>query len=276
MDTIRILLTKGRPSPKIRALLLTLLSSACRIGECLNLKWQDVDLKADPATLNIREEYTKTNSARVAYISSEGKEALLSLGPHSKEDPVSDYSGPMTQRMKVVEKTFRHLVTRTGLDRKLEGHRMHAIHIHLFRKYYYTKAVDLLGEILAHAMLGHKTYLDTYFLKTEAERKADYKRLEPALTTSAPQPVMGEDDVREIVMATLGAVVTGADETLLAAGVDPDIVKTVREVVALGNEPKSGPKQRVVKADELSEALAEGWVVRLQLQDGRLVLERPQ
>ncbi len=190
MDTVRILLTKGRPSPKIRALILTLLSSAIRIAEALNLRWKDVNLEADPATINIREEITKTNEARVAYVSQEAKEALRPLKTGAKEDDlVFSYSGPMQQRMKVVQKVFRNLVKRTGLDRTLEGHRMHAIHFHLFRKYYFTKAVDSLGEVPAHAMLGHRSYLDTYFLKTEDERAADYRKLEPHLTTTASQGV---------------------------------------------------------------------------------------
>lgn len=277
MDSVRILLAKGRPSPKMRALILTLLSSAARIGELLAIRWRDVDLSKSPATINLRAEITKTRETRTAFVSEEAKEALQRLKNDSNEDDlVFQYAGDYVyQRSKPVNRTFRAMVARAGIDAMIENSRIHTLHFHIFRKYFFSKAADIIGEQAAHALLGHNPYLSTYYLKSEEDRAADYRKLEPYLTTSAPKPMIDENDVKEIVMATLGAVVTGAegDESLLAAGVPPEIVKGVREAIVLENEPKSGPKQRIVKADELANALGEGWMVRLQLQDGRLVLE---
>lgn len=47
-----------------------------RIGEALKLKLGDVELDKDIGKVNIRGEYTKTGNPRIAFISSEAKEAI--------------------------------------------------------------------------------------------------------------------------------------------------------------------------------------------------------
>ncbi|MEM0172795.1 MAG: site-specific integrase [Nitrososphaeria archaeon] len=53
-----------------------LASSGMRIGEALKLKVEDVDLALDSSKINVNGEYTKTGNPRVAFISSEAREAL--------------------------------------------------------------------------------------------------------------------------------------------------------------------------------------------------------
>ncbi|MDA4124632.1 MAG: tyrosine-type recombinase/integrase [Thaumarchaeota archaeon] len=277
MDSVRTLLTRGRPSPKNRALVLTLLSSGIRIGEALSVRWKDVDLSKSPATINLRVEITKTREARTPFLSEEAKDALQRLKGNAKEDDlVFTYAGAdVHQREKSCNRTFREMVARAGLDAKIEGHRIHTLHFHVFRKNFFTKAADTIGDQAAHALLGHNPYMSTYYVKSEEDRVTDYKKLESYLTTSIPKPMMTEKEVQDIILATLSALaLPGGDESLQAAGVPPDIIKSVREELASQTSKANGPSQRTVRPDELDAALREGWTAKLQLADGRILLER--
>jgi integrase len=131
LEDVQTLLTRWRPSPKLRALILVLLSSGMRIGEALSMRWADLDLNSTPGTIGLRAEYTKTRAARTAYVSEEAKQALLELKASSPPtERVLDYAGDMWQKQKEAGRTFRRLVGRVGLGERLEGHRTHRIHFH--------------------------------------------------------------------------------------------------------------------------------------------------
>lgn len=61
---------------KGKALILTLASSGMRIGEAVSITIDEVDLKANPATITIRGEHTKNGEQRFTFISKEAVEAL--------------------------------------------------------------------------------------------------------------------------------------------------------------------------------------------------------
>ncbi|MGI0080706.1 MAG: tyrosine-type recombinase/integrase, partial [Nitrososphaerales archaeon] len=183
VEDVRTILSKGRPSPKTRALILLLLSSGMRIGEALSLRVSDLELDSEPVKVKVRAEYSKARTARAAYMSYEAREALRQLVRDAAKDRlVFDYSGGLWEREKVCVRTFRQVVERAGLGEKIENHRIHKIHFHSFRKFFFTKAADLLGEHIAHALCGHGFYMDTYYRKSEEERKQDYLKLMPLLT----------------------------------------------------------------------------------------------
>ena len=58
METLRKVVSVGRPNRKMLALILLLLSSGMRLGEALKLKVSDLDLNASPARATIRAENT--------------------------------------------------------------------------------------------------------------------------------------------------------------------------------------------------------------------------
>jgi site-specific recombinase XerD len=60
METVRKVISLGRPNRKMLALILALLSSGMRLGEALKLKVSDLDLEASPARATVRAENTKT------------------------------------------------------------------------------------------------------------------------------------------------------------------------------------------------------------------------
>ena len=61
---------------RLKALLLVLASSGCRVGEALSLRNGDVNFDQSPTTIHIRAENTKTRQERDVYISDEATREL--------------------------------------------------------------------------------------------------------------------------------------------------------------------------------------------------------
>ena len=73
----------------------------------------------------------------------------------------------------------------SDLNRVIEKHGSmlrYTIHPYSFRKSAFTRIADTLGEMAAHAITGHKAYLDTYYKKSKEERAEDYRKLIPGLS----------------------------------------------------------------------------------------------
>ncbi|MDG7009122.1 MAG: tyrosine-type recombinase/integrase [Nitrososphaerota archaeon] len=64
VETVRRLLSHGKPNRKMLALILTLASSGMRLAEALNLRVGDLDLGSSPAKIHIKAEYSKTRRER--------------------------------------------------------------------------------------------------------------------------------------------------------------------------------------------------------------------
>ncbi len=64
----------------------------------------------------------------------------------------------------------------------------YTIHPYSFKKFGFTVAADVLGELEARAMKGDKDYVQTYYRKNREERAKDYRKLIPRLS------VFGEDE----------------------------------------------------------------------------------
>lgn len=58
----------------------------------------------------------------------------------------------------------------------------YSLHIYSFKKFGFTKIADILGELAAHAIAGHKRYLITYYKKSRTERAGDYRKVIPKLS----------------------------------------------------------------------------------------------
>lgn len=115
LDTVRTLLTKGRPAPQTRALILLLLSSGMRIGEAVNIRVGDLNLQSTPATVQLKAEYTKTRTQRIAYMSDEARDALNEVVPGAdKNRLVFEYSGGQYQKEKLAGRTFLRVLARAG------------------------------------------------------------------------------------------------------------------------------------------------------------------
>ncbi len=277
MEQVKQLLTVGKPNARMRALILVLLSSGMRFTEALSLTPKDLNLEVEPAQATLRAEITKGKRARVAYMSDEAKEAVSEIIKGAPPDRfVFDYSGDIWSRNKIATVTFRRVVARAGLGARLDNHRIHKIHFHLFRKYFLTKGSDVIGEHAAHALCGHGFYMDTYYQKSEEDRTADYLRLMPYLSVFGKEERtdLKTEFKREILLKVGGYKKEEVDALDLATMEDEEIQKMVRERL-LGAMANNGNHQRVVLLGEMESHLSKGWEYVAALPDGKAVLKLP-
>lgn len=307
LEDVRTILSKGRPNKKTRALILVLLSSGMRIGEALSVRVGDLDTSSEPPTILIKAEYAKTRTARVAYMSDEARDALKEVIVDApKERLAFDYSGDLWQREKVTVRTFREVVERAGLGQKIENHRIHKIHFHNFRKFFLTKGTDKIGEHAAHALCGHGFYMDTYYRKSEEERKQDYLALMPSLTAFGSIEMEAEhaklmreirvnlsmliedESQREQMMKeiekfgpkmTQDEILQSVRKMLRNSSNDP-LLKWAKEPKATGHSSNNGllqvdPQKKRISCseEEVQKYLDMGYVPRFEMRNGSVVME---
>ena len=174
---------------KMKALLLTLASSGMRIGEATQIKIEDVDFDNEPVKINLKAEYTKTKDPRITFISNEAafylKEWLknhdsylqgavkrLNL-PGKTKNVNDDRAFPFTTG--AVNSAFQRLLRLTGLDDIDPQTKRHIIHIHVFRKWFYSKLRLVIPEAIVQTLIGHRGYLtDAYARHDEGELAEQY------------------------------------------------------------------------------------------------------
>ncbi len=189
---------------KGRALFLFLASSGIRIGEALKLKLADVDLNADPPTVNVRGEYTKSGDAYKSFLSSEAREAITEwlkvresyiksalnrgkgLGKHkSLQD---DRLFPFSPR--VAEQMWQNALKKAQMAEKDAYTNRHKLHIHMLRKWFLSQAKLAAPESLVEAWAGHAGYLDEAYRRyTMDQHREYYKKAEAYLLVGVPKDI---------------------------------------------------------------------------------------
>jgi len=193
--------------PIIRTLILVLTSSGMRIGEAAQLRVKDIDFEvARPAALvHIRAVTTKTDTARDVFISNEAADAVQAILLTRNKRPQDLVFFPNgVSNPKRLRKYYDKLLRTVGrkhpeVMQRVEGHSYYNLHLHnMGRKWFFSKAVGVVGETAAHALMGHSFYLKTYYRKSLEERVADYLRAMPAVSfLRAPTASAGKHfDVR--------------------------------------------------------------------------------
>ena len=173
-----------RFTPEQRKMLyLVLIGSGMRIRECVALHKRDFDLTFPKRIkIEIPAQYTKTQTAHTTFVS---KEASLYLKPHlnslNENDLVfASSSNPYHASMTEIE-AFAKYRKQAGLTQMYENTYRHHISLHSFRSYFFTRARRVHDTDIAHAMIGHTTYLDMYDRKDDEEKLELYLKVEPVL-----------------------------------------------------------------------------------------------
>jgi integrase len=189
IETVRAILR--HMDIKGRSLTLFLLSSGCRIGETLQLRDSDIDLTTTPAKITLRGEYTKTQQARVTFItpqavevlkewlsvrgdylkSSTGKnQGLVKAGKSKERESNGDHLFPFSPN--VANQMFENAVTNAGLMTKDERTNRSQIHLHMTRKFFVSQMALLASsKEIPETLAGHGGNM------TEAYRRYPVKQL---------------------------------------------------------------------------------------------------
>jgi integrase len=288
VEELRGILSWGKLRTK--TLILAMATSGMRLGEAIVLKIGDVNFTVKPTRIMLSPKVAKkTGKARIVYISDEATEYLKRyLGERGNGD-LWVFPSEADMKNHVSEdrawSTITDCIEKAGLGKSKEttscGRRR--IHPYSLRKFFFSKAVGVIGETAAHAMMGHGSYQQTYYRRTEEERTNDYLKCMPHLSI-----FKDNIDLRNVKSeAALAAIRAFAE----AYGIDPLRVKIEKqketgkepsadeEISLIQNEIKklrtqeTEPK-KLVNESELQQYLAKGWDVSTVLPSGKIVITK--
>lgn len=316
-DEIRLIL--GRCSLRMKALSLVLATSGMRLGEALQLRTKDVDFASKPVRIVIPAAYTKNSRERETYITDEAVTALQAwLESWKARSPINasgklqgaesrlfNFEGDVHMAEKGASHVFRRVLRHfPELDRPAsEGHRVHKIHFHSFRKFFFSRTMPIIGEERAHALMGHSFYMQTYYRRSREDRMADYAKCADALSIMRPAGFIGQEDMDKkatlrfywlsVENSPMGRPPEGIlEEAQRLRGRNlsmdeqialfRDIYQELREQeIALMEQGKDrlipeekSVSHKVIDESSLEEHLSEGWTFVSQLRSGRIVVTR--
>lgn len=166
----------NKASPRMKIVLLCLISSGMRASELLQLKWTDLNKPA----VNLRAEITKMGVERTTFFSSQAWALVESLKQKSDYVFCSKYT-PLFS-LQELEKDFDIVRSKARLTDRYALSKVHKITLHRLRAFCKTQASIIKDKDYAEDLIGHEGYLSTYYNLTQEAKYTIYKTIEPALT----------------------------------------------------------------------------------------------
>ncbi len=195
-----------------RALFHLLATSGIRIGSALRLTTNDIQLNADHVQITVRAPGEKKRVGFIAFASEQTKEILdewlnvredylASAVNHTKrfgeteKDAKDDRVFPMHGR--TANLLWRQALEATELDERDPNTGWTIRHSHTLRARVRSRmAMAGVSPDIAYALIGQRTYLDTYKDWTPEEKLEHYKTAEPFLIFSGTATTVKELDER--------------------------------------------------------------------------------
>jgi len=276
VDELRLLVANSEL--RFQAIVLTMLSSGIRIGAWNYLDWGNVEpVKKDEnivaAKLHV---YTGDPEEYMTFISPEAYKKLeqymqlrASHGEKiTKDSPlirdrwdtvrggyVGEVKKPLRLQSRGVKRLFEDALWKFGLRK--EKKRRHEFSIHSIRKFFKTRAEQVMKPINVETLMGHSTGIsDSYYRPTEKELLEDYLKAVPLLTISEAEEARRESQLsRQQLEERLGQLedllsqlVTEKGEQVLSQGHSRS-----------GGTSKRGSSKKVVKSEEIEKFMSKGW-----------------
>lgn len=169
-------------SSERKILYLTLKDTGMRVGEATQLVKSDIDVTKNPIEIHLRPETTKTNQARIVYVSSETSHMLKNrLNQISNNDSVFATNPDPIKAVRNETLMFRYYRKKAGLDEKYSHNGRHKKNIHSFRAFACTQVAEIHGEEFAHGYIGHAKYLPMYIRRGKENLAKMFKACEAKL-----------------------------------------------------------------------------------------------
>lgn len=290
MDELRLLLANS--DPRFQAVLLTMASSGIRIGA-----WDYLTLgHVDP----IKQE-GKVVAAKLRVYAGDPEEYITFITPEAyqrieqyielrrahgekitKDSPLvrdtwqftknlheGDIRKPKRLRATGVKRLFEDMLWKFGLRK--EKKKRHEFSIHSIRKFFKTRAEQMMKPINVETLMGHSTGIsDSYYRPTEKDLLEDYLKAAPLLTISEAEEVRRESQLSRHQL----------EERLkqLEDLVSRLVAEKGQQVLSQGQSRNEGtsnsnPSKKVVKAEEVEKYIEQGWEPMIALPDGRIVMK---
>ena len=247
LEELRGILSWGKMRTK--TLIIVMATSGMRLGEAIVLKIGNITFDSRPTRITLSPKVAKkTGKGRTVYITDEATEYLKRYLGERNRAGLWVFPSEANQDDHMSEdrawSTITECIEKAGLGKSKEtttcGRRK--IHPYSLRKFFFSNAVGVIGETAAHAIMGHGSYQQTYYRRTEEERSKDYLKCMAYLSIFKDNV-----DLRNVKNeAALAAIRAFAE----AYGIDPLRVKiekqketgkeptTDEEIVAIQNEIK--------------------------------------
>lgn len=296
VEELRRILVWGKLRTK--ALILVLASSGIRLGEAIKLKVGDIDFNSRPVKVRLSPKVaSKTGEGRITYISDEATEYLRQyLGNRIGNSEAWVFPSEADESRHMSEDRAWHTITecieKAGLGKAKEktvtGRRK--LHPHSFRKFFFSRVVGVIGETAAHALMGHGSYLKTYYKRPEEERARDYLRCMPHLTifTESADMKKWKDEAKiEAIKAFAKSLGIEGLEIRIAQlkkkipeiSEEEALSQIIRESLGItklnmGNQNSNNDPKKIVSENELEKFLAQGWDVQAVLPSGKILIKK--
>lgn len=173
-----------RFTPKKRKMLyLLLLGTGMRIRETVALRKKDFDLiYPKRIKIEIPPQFTKARTAHTTFVSRESEKFLRPHLELLEPDNLVFATNSIPHHAAMTEiEAFARYRKKAGLIEKDESTKRHYVSLHSFRSFFFTRARRVHDTDVAHAMVGHTTYLDMYDRKSDEEKLELYLKVEKSL-----------------------------------------------------------------------------------------------
>ena len=169
---------------KDRALFLFLISSGCRIDEALNLSENDIDMTKEPIKVEIPADITKSDEARVTFISNETRDCLIEW---KKQKPRYLHSavGKSIRYKKSIKNPrifpftyttalhmWHRLLEQSGFNEKDSGTDRYKRHIHTLRKFFRVYLSPKASADITEILMGHQDSLGNVYRRFSDDQLA--------------------------------------------------------------------------------------------------------
>jgi integrase len=163
--------------PNVRAFVMLLCDTGHGRSEAARLRPKDIHFNEEP--VRIETERHKTGEQIETFCTRKTADTIQQLIASKKlNDTDLIFLRSLGKRSadKIAEQ-YAKILAKAGLDEKIEGHAYRKYHLHVYRKRWFTKAINVVPAYVAHAMLGRKQYLDQYLAHPLSDRQAFYKKI---------------------------------------------------------------------------------------------------
>ena len=189
-ETIRTILSCA--DVRLRAEILIAASSGMRIGEILQITFDDINLTVSPAEIYIPAHITKNETSRTTFISSEAAVALQEWVTLRNSHPTLKGKNP-EQDKRLFPYSATNETTKLKRSLRLSGAyhtdpqtKRSRIHFHSFRKFFLTEFKLAASSEVAEELAGHTGYLSASYRRlSKPDMQKEYRKAEPRLTIGA-------------------------------------------------------------------------------------------
>jgi integrase len=192
---------------KLRTVFYVAIASGMRIGEIAELRLSDIDFTNNPTKIFIRAETTKTREDRETFLTTEATSVLKDYlnryftwketDSNLNLQKVKIFGRTSLAKRKILPKIDEQRGSVDILEQSLNNYLKNIpdlnikmrngkrlIHYHALREFFYTTVSNTVGSNFAHALMGHHSYLDTYYSLSEKDQIKMYLKCEAHLTMS--------------------------------------------------------------------------------------------